>query len=285
MYLKLTSFISVLVLFAVALPQMQGQIESPFDKGAYGIGIGNAAAGNAGHYGILYNQAGIAGLKDMSVSVDGGRIFSDSELLHLHLGAVIPTKRQGVFGIRIQRYGLEGYNYQNYAFTYARILFNNFQIAATFNYYQFQIENYGNTFIPNLEIGALSRLTDRLSLGVHLANPLPLEIADQTDFPTVLSAGLKYQVSPLIYINLDVEKNIRERENVKVGINYSIHPRLDLRVGVNSFPGSFHFGFAVKTDRLNVNFGNAFHPILGNSTGVGIVYQNTPRPAEAEVKF
>lgn len=264
-----TLLICLMILLSQALT---AQIESPFDKGAQAIGQGNAFVGSSGHYSLLYNQAGIAELEDFSISVDAGQLYNNSGIFHLHAAAVIPTKKSGVFGLKIQRFGLEGYNFQNYALTYARPLFRNFKIAATFNMYQFRIDNYGNSFIPNLEIGVLSKFSDRLSFGAHVANPLPLEITENTNFPTVFTVGLIYKVSPLVGINLDVEKNIEAKENVKLGIYYEIHPKFHLRLGFNSFPGSFHFGFSLKLQKLDIHMGNALHPILGNSTGLGIVY-------------
>ncbi|GLR15401.1 hypothetical protein [Portibacter lacus] len=252
--------------------QIQAQLESPFEKGAELLGIGNAGTGYSGHYALLYNQAGIADAEELSFSVDGARLFNDSGLLHLHAAAVIPTKKLGTFGLKIQRYGLEGFNYQNYALTYSRALFKSFKLAATFNAYQFQIENYGNSFEPNMEIGVLTDLSDKVSLGVHVSNPFPLQISENTDFPTVFSAGILYKVSKVVRLYADIEKNIRQRENIKVGIDYDLHSSFSIRVGMNTFPGSFYFGCKVKLTKIAINLGNGYHPVLGNSTGIGIIY-------------
>lgn len=251
---------------------IHAQLESPFDKGAQFLRMGNAGSGLEDHSSILYNQAGIAGLEGMSFSVNGAQLYNNSGLLHFHAAAVVPTKKLGVFGIKIQRYGIEGFNYQNYAVTYARPLFTNFKIAATFNFYQFQIENYGNTFVPNFELGFLTNLSDRVALGVHVANPLPLEISETTDFPTVFTAGITFKVSSLVQINADIEKNIVERENIKIGFNYLLHPKFAISAGINTLPGTFYFGFAIKLDNLDINLGNGYHQVLGNSTGLGIIY-------------
>jgi len=251
---------------------VHGQLESPFGKGAEFLRMGNAGVGNANHNSILYNQAGIVGLEQMSFSVNGGQLYNNSGLLHFHAAAVLPAKKFGVFGIKIQRYGIEGFNYQNYSLTYARPLFTNFKIAATFNFYQFQIENYGNTFEPNMEIGFLSDLSEKVSLGVHIANPLPLKISETTNFPTVFTAGITYKVSDLVHINADIEKSIIQRENIKIGVNYFLHPKFAISAGINTFPGTFYFGFALKLSGIDITLGNGYHQVLGNTTGLGIIY-------------
>lgn len=262
------------ILFCIFLGfNSNAQIESPFSKGAAAIGLGNAFAATTDHYTILYNQAGIADLENISFSVDAGQLYNNSGLFHFHAAGVFPSKKLGNFGIRIQQYGLEGYSAQNFSFTYARSLLRNFKVAATFNMHQFRIENYGKTFVPNFEIGVLGKLSDQISLGAHLSNPLPLQISDQTNFPTVLSMGVQYRVSEIVGVNVDFEKSIKEKENIKIGIYYAIHPKFQLRAGVNTSPGSFHFGFSLLLKKLNLHIGNAFHPVLGNSIGLGIVYR------------
>ncbi len=251
---------------------VKGQIESPFNYGANSLGLGNAAVAADGHYAILYNQAGIAELDQLSFSFDAAQLFNNSGVSHFHAGMVIPTKKYGNFGLKIQNYGLEGYQYQNYAFTYARLIFKNFKIATTFNLYQFRIEDYGNTFVPNVDIGLISKYNEKLSFGAHIANPLPLNITEKNSFPTVFSLGIMYKISTLVHLNVDFEKNISQKENIKLGINYKIHPKLDLRAGINTYPGSFHFGFSIHLQQLNIHLGNAYHPILGNSSGIGIQY-------------
>jgi hypothetical protein len=263
--------LSISILFFFTSP-ISAQIESPFGFGALSISQGNTMSSFDGHYAILYNQAGLANLDEISFSADAAQLYNNSGLLHFHLAGVIPTKNQGNFGIKIQRYGLDGYNYQNYALSYARPLFKSFRIAATFQLYQFQIEQYGNTFLPNLDFGIMTDLSSKITLGAHLANALPLDITETTAFPTVLSAGIKYDVSKLISLFADVEKNIRQKENIKIGMMYQIHPKFKIRLGINTFPGTFHFGFEVLLDKIHVNIGNAFHQVLGNSTGLGMLY-------------
>ena len=253
-------------------PMLNAQLESPFELGAQAIGQGNAFAAYDGHYALLHNQAGIANVKEMSFSVDAGQIYNGSGVSHLHAAALLPTSKLGNFGIVFQRYGIDSYNFQNYGLSYGRKLSAKLNIAASFNLYQFRIENYGNALVPNFQIGLQSKMNDRLSIGAHLANPLPLEIVEGVDFPTVLSIGLKYNVSSIIEIYLDVEKNIIQKENIKIGLSYAIHPKFNLRIGMNSFPGSFHFGFALNLQKMQINFGNGFHPILGNTSGLGVLY-------------
>jgi hypothetical protein len=252
---------------------LSAQLESPFQYGSQFLRMGNAGSAMSTHSSILYNPAGIADLESMSFSVDGGQLYNNSGLLHFHAAAVLPSKKLGTFGVRIQRYGLEGFNYQNYSLTYAKSLFVNLKLAVTFNLYQFQIDNYGNTFVPNMEIGFLSNLSDNLSLGVHVANPFPIKITETTDFPTVFTAGASYKVSEVVTINADIEKNITQRENIKFGFSYQLHSSFAISAGINTFPGTFYFGIALKLNTLEINLGNGYDQILGNSTGLGIIYR------------
>lgn len=264
------------LLVLLALPffssQAIAQLESPFQYGSHFLRMGNTGVALSGHSSILYNPAGITALESTSFSFDGAQLYNNSGLLHFHAAAVLPSKKFGTFGVRIQRYGLEGFNYQNYSLTYARPLFVNLKVAATFNFFQFQIDNYGNTFEPNMEIGFLSDLNDNLSLGVHVSNPFPIKISENTNFPTVFTAGASYKVSSVVTINADIEKNIRQRENIKFGFTYDLHPSFVISAGINTFPGTFYFGFALKLNNIDINLGNAYHQVLGNSTGLGIIY-------------
>lgn len=253
---------------------LSAQIESPFSKGAYFLGLGNSGSATESSQALFYNQAGIAGEKSLSTTVHGARLYDQSGISHLHAGVVLPTDGYGHFGLRVSNFGIDGYSFQNYSLTYARKLFANFNLALSFNAYQFRIENYGNAFLPNVEIGFLTRINDKVNVAAHIANPFPAGLSERRDFPTIFTAGLQYQVSKLVSIQADIEKNIEETQNFKVGIQYQIHPMLGLRAGINTLPGTVYFGLGTRWKNFEIDLGNGFHPILGNSTGISLTYRN-----------
>ncbi|WP_235298925.1 PorV/PorQ family protein [Portibacter marinus] len=268
------SFLPLLFLASCAL---SAQFESPFGKGAEFLGMGNGGVASVSNYSMQYNHSGLAWIDEWSVNVQAARLFDDSGILHLHTGFVYPTQKFGAFGFRAERYGLDGYSFQNYSMAYARKLHSNFSMSVAFNLYQFAIEGYGNSFTPNVEIGMLTQLTDEISLGMHLANPFPLRLSQETALPTIFSAGIQYQINALVKIVADVEKNIKETQNFKFGVEYQIHQILALRAGINTLPGSFFFGVSLLWKNIKMDIGNGYHQILGNSIGLGVVYR---KPAE-----
>ena len=272
-----------LILFANTLTIGFGQLESPFGYGAMSLGQGNAFAGGQSHHAILYNQAGTAFNKNPSFALDAANLYNSSGLSHFHLTGIYPSSL-GVFGMKIQRYGIEEFNYQNYSLSYSRKLFENFSAALAFNFYQFRITNYGSKLIPNIDLGIQTKISSKLSMGFHLRNGLPLEITENTEFPSIITFGIKYQVNDFVDLFTDVEKNIRENESIKFGVSYLIHPVLRIRTGISTFPASYSFGADIILQKISIHIGNSFHQVLGNTSGLSLHYSIPTKAPQSELQ-
>lgn len=268
------NFVNILLIALIFYSQKTfAQTESPSGFGSLGLSLGNATTAIEGHYALWSNPAGILFQEKLSANVDFINLYNNSGIYDLQAGIILPTKKYGHWGLTIQRYGLDEFNFQCYGLTYGRKLSSKFNAALTFNLYQFQISEYGNAFIPNIEFGIQTQISRKMTLGAHLKDPLPIKIGTRNTFPATLSVGIKYKINNLVNIYSDIEKNTYERENIRFGIQYRVHPVMEIMLGVNTYPSTFSGGIRLKFGQVQTTAANSFHQILGNTAGLGVQWE------------
>ena len=264
-------FFTLALLFLFSLSQAQnGQ---PMVAGARGAGMGNAAIGFQDVHSLFSNQAGLAGLDQISFTAIGESRYSAFGIRSLGAGFAYPTN-SGTFGLALQYFGIEEYNEQKVGIAYARQLFGKLSIGVQMDYLRLQVQDYGDRNLFTFEIGIQSQVSKNLRLGFFTYSPMQVEIVPGENIPTIFKIGGAYKISSKLNLAAEIEKDIDFPMEVHVGIEYALVDALDLRIGAQTEPSelSFGIGYHLK-DQLNIDIAASYHQFLGITPTFNATYR------------
>lgn len=242
---------------------------------ARSIALGGTGVAAEGLAALGNNPAGLANLEDWGVSAQAEQRFLLSELQLFSAAGALATA-SGTFGLQLNYYGFEQYNEQKVGLTYSRKLFDQLYLGAQVGLFNLRIPEYGNRTLVTADLGLLAPLSRYISFGMHLIQPMRVEVVDGEELPTVLRFGLDYRPSEKIHLLAEVEKDIQKTARIHTGLEYQIIEPLFLRLGVATEPASVSFGIGyVLTGGLAIDVAAGYHHILGFTPAVGVVYQGS----------
>jgi hypothetical protein len=243
-----------------------------FTSGAGSIAIADASVNLRNHYSILNNQATSAFVTNTSVGITYERKYLSTELKNLALHVALPTK-SGTFGIAFQHFGFDTYQQQKASITYGRKLLENFAIGAGFNYYNFNIENFGSKGIFSFDMGVQTIFMKDFMVGFHVSNPMQPNINTTDKLSSKYRVGLSYNVSKKAIFHSEVEKEDSYGTNLKIGIQYFIANNIGISLGTATLPQKFAFGVNYKIDIFAIDLGVNYHQTLGFLPAITFIYQ------------
>jgi len=236
--------------------------------GARSAGMGNASICNNDVWASFNNQAGLAFLNRGSVGIFYENRFLVKELGYYGLAVAVPFKGIGTFGLSFNRMGYSLFNRNKASFVYAQRFGDRFSAAIQFNYlYTFLGDGYGSASTFTGELGLMAKVTDNLSIGFHLNNPVRMRLASYNNerLPTVLKVGLSYQWVKKLITSVEFEKDVDLPVAVRGGLEYKIVEELMMRVGGGTGPIMLSFGAGIHLKGLRIDVAGTYHQILGLS--------------------
>jgi len=245
--------------------------QSPPASGASRLAGGTGVA-VSGINSLFENQAGMAGMAGFGVITSASQPFTLSELNGVAVGVAIPFS-SGVFGLRIQSFGFEEYRQNGAGLAFARKLGGRLSLGAQFDYWNLRIPEYGSDGIFSFEIGAQARLTEKLTLGTHVSNPIKIAWSDGSAIPAVFRVGAEWRLSAKAVLLAELEKDVDYPVRIKSGVVYQPAGPLIIRMGVGTSPATFSVGIGLALDAgIDLDAGTVFHQILGTTPVFGASY-------------
>lgn len=249
--------------------------------GARFAGMGGAGLTLTDLWSIRMNPAGIAGLESAAAGLFYQQHFLSEELASQALGVAIPLG-SGVLGIGADRFGYSLYNETRASLTYAMPFGDGLRAGVQMDYLGVRLgENYGSTGSVVAQLGMQARITDDLWIGAHLYNPTRARLGTSTEggvpvderVPTLLRAGFTYTFSTKLLMSLEAEKDIDQRERVRVGMEYNPVKVLYLRTGISTAPTGSHFGVGFRLERIDIDMAVAVRSQLGPTPMLNLNYR------------
>lgn len=218
------------------------------------------------------NQAALAQIKNSTAGVFGERRFMLAENSLYGLAAAIPT-RVGNFGVQLNYAGFKNFNENKLGLAYARKLGKLLDIGAQFNYYSYQVPQYGNASSVNFEIGAIMHFSDKLNGGIHIYNPVGGSLGkEQTEkLASAYKLGMGYDASDNFYVSTEIIKEENKPVNVTGGIQYQFLQQFFARAGFVTETGGGFAGLGVGYKNLRLDLSGSYHPQLGFSPGLLLI--------------
>ncbi|MDD3875873.1 MAG: hypothetical protein PHT69_04590 [Bacteroidales bacterium] len=245
-----------------------------FPTGAKAQGMGGASITNNDIWSAFNNQAGLADFRNI-----GAGLIYENKFLMKEMGvkaAIIALPvGSGTFGLSLSQFGFNLYNENKVGLAYAMPLSSRLNAGIQIDYLMTQLaENYGKKGVFTFEIGLLAKLTDRISLGAHVFNPISMKLTDDVEerIPAIIKFGLKYKVNNAVEFLVETEKDINHKAVFRLGIEYMVVDNIYVRVGAANNPSLFSFGFGVQMKNFKIDLGSSRHNTLGYSPALSLMY-------------
>lgn len=215
------------------------------------------------------NQASLANLKKSGAGLFGERRYMLNELKNL-TALVGLTTTSGNFGINANYMGSAEYNESKIGLAYGRSLGAQVNIGAQFNYNALQIAGYGDASTVSFELGTILHLSDKLSAGLHINNPVGGKFGknEQEKLPGIYSFGFGYDASEIFYAGAQIVKEENQPVAVIAGVQYKPVSQLLIRTGISSGTSLFWVGIGFSYQSIRFDVTSNWHPQLGISPGL-----------------
>ncbi|MDB5205108.1 MAG: hypothetical protein JWR72_183 [Flavisolibacter sp.] len=217
------------------------------------------------------NAASLAGVKNFSAGIYSERRFMLQELSSYSFAVALPVSA-GSFGLRGDYSGGNLYNETDLALAYARKLGTKVDVGVQFHYFSMKAASYGTASAVTFDVGAIFHLTEQVQTGVHVYNPLGMQIGKEEKLPAVYTAGIGYDASSQLFVGAEVQKVEDQPLTVNAGLQYVFADKLIARGGISSATSVYYIGFGVKLKSFQLDITASFHPYLGVTPGLLLIY-------------
>jgi len=230
--------------------------------GARGQAMGNATACLSDEWSMLNNVAGLAGIKNNVIAVcydalPGVPAFSRTAVTAVHPGTIS-------FGVGMYRFGDAVYHEQIVT-AGAATSWNHTQVGMKLNYITYAADGLGSKSVWSLSMGGITTLTSFLKVGAHIANINQPWLSKQLDerLPTVLSAGLLFNLGREVVVAVEVEKRINDMATGRLGLEFPIYEKFRSRLGYQLNPQALCGGLGFRLKHFLADYGITYVQSLG----------------------
>jgi hypothetical protein len=233
-------------------------------------------------FSMIVNPASISNLNSASAGVYGERRFLLNALNQYTAVAGFKTS-SGNFGLQADYFGYSNYNESQLGIGYGRSLGSKVDVGVKFNYYNLRAASYGSASTFHFEAGAIMHLSDKLHAGFSVFNPVGGELNKETNekIAAVYRGGFGYEASDRFFITAEIIKEENKNVGVNAAFQYVFIKQLFLRGGINTLNSQPFVGVGLKLGQMRVDFATNYHPQLGVSPAVMLLF-NFNKNKEAE---
>ncbi len=223
----------------------------------------------------ISNPSNLSFQDQTSINLNYSNDYLCKELSSLQAGFIMPNDIVDWSALTAY-YGYSNYNELHCGITVSKLLVDNFSLGVRLLYYR--LDYIGNEEVVNrvtADIGLSFHIVDNLDMSMLLTNPLRVGYtADLSKYylPIYMALGLSYTPTEKIKVLAEVAKDTNYPIEGKLGLSYHPIESFDLRVGVCSSPFIPTLGVGIKMKKINIDVASSYHPELGFSPSVGVVY-------------
>ncbi|MBN1819937.1 MAG: hypothetical protein JXR31_09465 [Prolixibacteraceae bacterium] len=263
-----TLFIVILFSFSVLA------IENP-KGGARSLAMSNAFISITDIWGTFHNQAGIAELQNISVSVYYTSKFNLKELSQISGTAVLPTK-SGNFGFCFSQFGTGQFKETKLGLAFSKQLgekiFTGIQIDYLSSLFP---ENSRARGVPTFEGGLIYKINEKWRLGAHIFNPLHVKFksfSGEEKMPFIIRAGSSFNISETFLFSAEIEKVTELKVLIKSGAEFFVAENFVLRFGVSGEPFAYTSGIGYTFGKITTDIAFHYHGNLGLTPAISIQF-------------
>ncbi len=271
MHLLKTSILGIILFFSITLHAQN----IPSNLGSEESAMGGTGVASNSFWSNANNQASLGFNKDWGVGFYYENRFLLKEMSLNALSVVIPSKR-GSFSANISYFGYSQYNEKKVGLAYGMPLGKRFAIGVQMDYLNTSIgRDYGSAGAFTFEIGLMAKISDELSLGAHLFNPIQAKLNANSDerIPPLMKLGLQWKLDKNFTAAVEAQSDIQHPLIIRGGLEYRIMNILYTRIGISNNPTIFSFGVGLQMKSFRLDFSSSMHQVLGYSPQLSLIYQ------------
>jgi len=184
--------------------------------------------------------------------------------------------RDNLFGVDVggaaQTFGFDLYRENVFTVNLSVPVYDFLFIGGNVNANHLFIEDYGSDMSISVDAGAKMFLSDNFSIGISSTNlNSATETLSRDRLPQTFTGGIAFQSEDLT-VGLEYFKEIGFPSSVKIAAEYSPVKFVTVRAGSASGTNTFNTGLAVKFWSLELEYGAAFHQVLGITQSIGVSF-------------
>lgn len=240
-----------------------GNVLSQISGGANSISMANSdLARNKDVFSIFKNPAGLALNKNRNLGIFHSPFpFGIKELANSNLVYLEPTSF-GNFSMAVSIYGFDLYKENQLRLGYANKIVKDLYMGISVYYHSVTIKRYGASNQINFSLGSIFLLSEKLSLGFSLQNPLRFNDS-KIILPLIYSLGISFEPLGSSFLNFSLAKEINFPISAHFGIEYPIIKNLSLRIGTQTEPNLYSAGLGISYSLFTFNYAVNSHLELG----------------------
>ena len=236
--------------------------------------MSNTSVALSDPWSVNNNQAGMAFQRQSSSGLYFENHYLLKELCYQALALTFPTY-SGVFGSSISYSGNSVFNTMKTGLAFARKFGHHFSAGIQLDLLHTHIsEGYGSRTSGTFEAGLQLHLSDKLTFGTHVFNPIHARLSayDDERIPTIMNAGFSYSYSGSLLITSELMKDSGTPLEFLSGIEYKFFGKGFARLGFAASPFRYSFGAGFVLNRLTLDVSSTYHEILGFSPQTSLQY-------------
>lgn len=229
---------------------------------------------------ITSNQAALASIRSVSAGLYAEKRFLLEELNFYTVALSFPLQFGGI-GVSAKYFGYNEYNETALSIGYGKGL-GKVDIGIQFTHHSVRIPAYGKDALLNIEAGVILHISEQLYAGLHVFNPTRSGFGKNNleKLSSVYSAGLGYEASEKVFISAELIKEEDKPVNINAGLQYEFAKRLFARLGFFTQTANLYFGLGLKWDSFRVDITSSYHPQLGVTPGLMLVFESKSNSAK-----
>ena len=171
-------------------------------------------------------------------------------------------------------------------------------IGASFDYLLYNLADYGNASGVTFGLGLQYQIEERIRLAGHVFNPLRIQLTDNPfadDFvETNMKLSLNFTPSDKVEVLIEAHKTVHYPAEFRGGIEYFPIKQLVLRGGFATLPAALvegrfggdlallSFGVGLQLAALQLDIASRFHPQLGHTPAVSLIWKGKKKDNQNE---
>lgn len=274
MLFRLIRSIGIFLLLTGIALKLQAQFDFP-SMGGRSSALGGCSVALCDAESSLDNWASMGGLEHTVLSLSVRQQFVSEGMGYARFAAAVPVGF-GAWGASLVHYGNSDYNEQQITLAYAIPAGRKVLLAAGLHYlHSATVDPYYNpvnlfTFSLSLQYAPSKRLT----VGFKAYNPFAAEL--HTDVymrtPARFNLGVAYRLIDELLAVVEAEKDLYNEATLRMGVEYHFFEHYAFRVGLNTHPTIYTFGFGMRQRHWGADVSAQLHQVLGMTPHLSAYY-------------
>lgn len=194
--------------------------------------------------------------------------------LYSYAGVAILPAASGHFGFRWSYGGLDAFRQSGAALAYARALGKTIQAGVQFRYSSISVKGYGGAQTIGYVVAANACIGTQMRVGLLIGNfgtgkfnRFPGE-----KLPVIVSAGFAHDFSGNFVMAMNICKEEDSTPRLSAGFQYRLAETVLVKCAFSTSGSQASFGAGIRMDWFRVDVSTAYHPQLGISPGIGVLF-------------